>query len=77
MMGVMALKEGKNLGVCAHNKRLLVGEANIMPFNFRNHVFPCMESRTCTLIHITIENDISNQLKFSLNKNVWTLDSLL
>ena len=39
MMGVMALKEGKNLGVCAHNKRLLVGEANIMPFNLETMYF--------------------------------------
>lgn len=51
MMGVVALEEGKNLGIYAHNKRLLVGGANIMLFNFRNYVFPCMGSRTCTLIH--------------------------
>lgn len=42
MMGVVALEDGKNLGIYAHNKRLLVGGANIMLFNFRNYVLISM-----------------------------------
>lgn len=39
MMSAMVLKEGENLRICAHNKRLLFGGANVH-FNFRRHVFP-------------------------------------